>query len=137
MLQNEGFTNEIKTGFLFCLLASKRPIFEMLNPNLINQRKALENQFEGMSDESFTYKDFETTRSLLIQTINKNLTNSDKEFLFSFENCTPDWDLYDFKDFPTIQWKLQNLQKLKETNAKKHNEQLKNLFVSIFIQTLR
>jgi hypothetical protein len=80
-----------------------------------------------MSDEPFTYEDFETTRSLLIQTIHENLSDSDKEFLLRFENGTPVWSFYDFEDYPAIQWKLQNLQKLKETNPEKHNEQLKTL----------
>ncbi len=127
LLQNEGFTDEIKIGFLFCLLGSNRPIFEMLYPNLLDQRSAMANQFDGMSDEPFSYEDFETTRSLLIQTIHENLTDVDKQFLLRFENATPDWSLYDFEKFPSVQWKLQNVQKLKQTNADKHSEQLKKL----------
>jgi predicted nucleotidyltransferase component of viral defense system len=127
LLENEGFANEIKTGFLFCLLGSKRPINEMLYPNLLDQRAAMANQFEGMSDEPFTYKDFEATRNLLVQTIRKNLTDVDKQFLLSFESGTPDWSLYNFENYPAVQWKLQNLQKLKEINAEKHSAQLKEL----------
>lgn len=127
LLQNEGFAKEIKTGFLFCLLGSKRPIYEMLYPNLLDQRAAMANQFNGMSDEPFTYKDFEANRNLLIQTIHENLTDVDKQFLLSFENGTPDWSFYNFEDYPAVQWKLQNLQKLKETNAKKHSTQFEKL----------
>lgn len=127
LLENEGFANEIKTGFLFCLLGSKRPINEMLYPNLLDQRAAMANQFEGMSDEPFTYKDFEATRNLLVQTIRENLTDVDKQFLLSFESGTPDWSLYNFENYPVVQWKLQNLQKLKEINAEKHSAQLKEL----------
>src|SRR5680860_1801974 len=68
LLEYEGFADEIKKGFLFGLLSSKRPIHEMLAPNLLDQRSAMANQFEGMSDEPFTYEDFESTRNLLIQT---------------------------------------------------------------------
>ena len=127
LLENEGFAAEVKKGFLLGLLSSKRPINEMLAPNLLDQRSAMANQFEGMSDEPFSYKDFETTRNLLLQTIHENLTVSDQEFLLRVENGTPDWGLYNFKDFPAVQWKLQNLQKLKETNPDKHSEQLKKL----------
>lgn len=127
LLENEGFANEIKKGFLFCLLGSNRPIYEMLFPNLLDQRLAMANQFDGMSEEPFTYKDFETTRNLLIQAIHKNLNNVDKQFLLSFENGTPDWSFYDFEEYPAVQWKLQNLQKLKETNAEKHSAALKKL----------
>ncbi len=127
LLQNEGFTNEVKTGFLFCLLGSKRPINEMLYPNLQDQRAAMANQFDGMSDEAFTYEDFEATRNLIIQTINEHLTEIDKQFLLSFENGTPDWSLYNFEDYPAVQWKLQNLRKLKEKNAEKHSAQFNKL----------
>lgn len=127
LLENERFADEMKKGFLFGLLSSKRPINEMLAPNLLDQRSAMANQFDGMSDEPFTYEDYETTRNLLLQTIYENLTDTDKEFLLSFENGTPDWSLYNFEDYPAVQWKLQNVQKLKETNPEKHSEQLKKL----------
>jgi len=133
LLLNEGFADEIKKGFIFCLLGSKRPIHEMLVPNLLDQRSAMANQFDGMSDEPFTYEDFETTRNLLIKIIRENLTVYDKEFLMSFENGTPEWSLYDFENFPAVQWKLQNILKLKETNPDKHYKQLedlKNIFQS-------
>lgn len=127
LLENEGFTEEVRTGFLFGLLSSKRPLHEMLTPNLLDQRSAMANQFEGMSEEVFTYEDFETTRNLLIKTIHENLTDSDKEFLLSFENNTPNWNAYNFEDYPAVQWKLQNLQNLKEDNPEKHREQLELL----------
>ena len=127
LLENEGFSNEIKKGFLFCLLGSNRPIYEMLFPNLLDQRSAMANQFDGMSEEPFAYEDFEATRNLLLQAIHENLNDVDKQFLLSFENGTPDWGLYNFEEYPAVQWKLQNLQKLKETNAEKHSEQLKKL----------
>lgn len=124
LLENEGFTEEVRTGFLFGLLSSNIPLHEMLTPNLLDQRSAMANQFEGMSEEEFTYEDFEARRSLLIKTIHENLTDTDKKFLLSFQNGTPDWSLLDFGDYPAVQWKLQNLQKLKEANPEKHREQL-------------
>jgi hypothetical protein len=114
LLQNKGFTNEIKKGFLFCLFGSKRPLFEMLYPNLQDQSAAMENQFDGMSDESFSYESFEDTRNLLIQIIHENLDDKDKKFILLFEEGKPDWSLYNFKDFPAVQWKLKNLQMLKK-----------------------
>ena len=120
LLKNEGFTEEIKTGFLFCLLCSNRKISDILTPNRIDQRKAMENQFDGMSDESFTYEDFEATRESLIETVQNSLNEKDKEFLLSFKSIEPDWGIYDFEKFPSVQWKLQNLQNLKKANPKKH-----------------
>ena len=120
LLENEGFTEEIKKGFILFLLCSNRPLHEMLHPNFIDQRETLVNQFEGMSEEPFTYEDFEKTRGELIKTIHQNLTDKDKEFLLSFGEGTPNWDIYDFERFPAVQWKLQNLTKLKNGNPEKH-----------------
>jgi len=92
LLQNEGFTNDIKKGFMLYLLSSNRPLNEMLQPNLIDQQETMVNQFEGMSSESFTYEDFVNSRTQIIDTIHKSLTAKDKEFLLSFNNLTPDWN---------------------------------------------
>ena len=53
LLKGEGITDEIKYGFTFCLLSSARPLNELLNPTLIDQRDALEKHFTGMNREKF------------------------------------------------------------------------------------
>lgn len=127
MLEKEGFTKEIKEGFLLCLLCSDRPINEVITPNFQDQRSALANQFSGMADEAFTYEEYENVRQKLVETIHAHLTDQDKEFLLSVKNVTPDWSIYDFQRFPSINWKLQNLQKLKDKNSYKHKEQYEAL----------
>lgn len=127
MLEHEGITEEIKRGFLFALLSSQRPIREILFPNKIDQREAFNNQFQGMTSENFDYGDFEITRGLLFMEIQNSLTTADKEFVLNFKNGDPDWSSYDFKNFPAVQWKLENIQKLKEKNPERHLEVLKNL----------
>jgi len=127
LLKNEGFTTVIKKGFLLSLLSSNRPINEMLYPNFLDQQLTMTNQFEGMSKESFNYQDFEETRKTLLDIIHENLTDRDKEFLLSFKNLTPDWSIYDFEKFPAVQWKFQNLQKLKDNNSVKYKTLFKLL----------
>ncbi|MCX2681874.1 nucleotidyl transferase AbiEii/AbiGii toxin family protein [Galbibacter sp. EGI 63066] len=122
LMENEGFTNEIKKGFLLCLLGGNRPLHEMLNPNLTDQRHAMENHFDGMSYVPFSYEDFEEARTQLITAVKECLTKKDKDFLLGFKSLTPDWDIYDFEKFPAVQWKLQNLIKLKNSNPSKYNE---------------
>ncbi|MFT3746794.1 MAG: nucleotidyl transferase AbiEii/AbiGii toxin family protein [Agriterribacter sp.] len=127
LLAKEGFTQEIKEGFLLCLLCSDRPIHEVIIPNFQDQHSALANQFSGMTDEEFSYGEYESIRRKLVATIHEHLTNQDKEFLLSVKNVTPDWSIYDFQHFPAIKWKLENLQKLKEKNPNKHKEQYEAL----------
>lgn len=127
MLENEGFTNEIKEGFLLSLLSSNRPLYQILDPNFIDQRQAFNNHFKGMSLEPFTYKDFEYYRRKIVDVIHQNLTDRDKTYLLSFVEGKPDWSKYNFERFPAVQWKLQNLNKIKNHNAKRH----KNLIIEL------
>lgn len=118
-----GFpVQDVKEGLVFCLLGSDRPIHESFAPNLIDQRDAMEHQFAGMSEILFTYEEFESTRDKLIRDVNSAMTEDDKKFLIGFEDLTVDWSdtVYsDFRHYPSVKWKIQNLQKLKKSNPKK------------------
>lgn len=120
----------VKNGFMLCLLGSDKPIIESLNPNPIDQQDALDNQFEGMTDEPFCYGDYKKARENLINTVNQGLSDEDKEFLFSFEECAPDWSKCcagDLSEYPSVKWKLQNITKLKSKNPSKHKEGVEKL----------
>ena len=102
LLDNEGFSEEVKTGFLLCLLSSDRPMHEVIAPNLLDQRSAMTNQFEGMSAEPFTYARYEETRAQLIRAVNDGLSEADRAFLLSVKAVEPDWSIYDFERFPAV-----------------------------------
>ena len=119
-----------REGLIFCLLGSDRPIHESLAPSLIDQREAMANQFDGMTDIPFTYDEFEATRSKLIDDVKAIMTEADREFLVSFESGQPEWDDYEFeyfKDYPSVQWKLLNLQNLAKRNPQKLVEEANKL----------
>ena len=122
--------SDCREGLIFCLLGSDRPIHESLAPSLIDQREAMANQFDGMTDIPFTYDEFEATRSKLIDDVKAIITEADREFLVSFESGQPEWDGYEFeyfKDYPSVQWKLLNLQKLAKRNPQKLVEEANKL----------
>jgi hypothetical protein len=123
LLEHEGFTDEIKRGFIFGLVSSNRPIHEMLEPNLLDQRIAFESQFEGMSAIEFSYDDYEATRAKLIEIVKANLDESDKTFLLSFNRLEPDWSIYNFQEFPSVRWKLLNLEKFKKDKPEMYQQQ--------------
>ncbi len=127
LLENEGFSDDIKRGFIFGLVGSNRPTHEMLNPNLLDQRMAFENQFEGMGAIGFSYDDYEAARLQLIETIQDSLNESDKAFLLSLNSLEPDWSIYDFEAFPSVKWKLLNLEKFKTENPETYQQQLSEL----------
>lgn len=126
-LEKTAFTDEHKEGLLLALLSSNRPLEELLFPNLIDQSVALSNQFAGMTNEPFTYEDFKKVRENLISTIHESFTDRDKEFLLSIQSLQPDWSIYDLVRFPSIQWKLQNLEALKGSNKAKFDSIFKSL----------
>jgi hypothetical protein len=69
-------------------------------------------------------------RLSIIEYVNHNLTDNDKPFLISFEEGTPKWEITDyttFKDYPSVQWKLFNIDKLKRINPLKHKQEVERL----------
>ena len=93
-----------------------------LDQTLQDQRLALANQFAGMSEELFTNEEYEFIREKLVKTVQASITEEDKLFILGFKNCIPDWSSYNFEAYPSIKWKLQNLEKIKAANPVKHKE---------------
>ena len=56
----------------FCLRGSERPLHESLAPNLIDQRDALTNQFDGVTDVPFSYEEYEEARAKLMKLKKQN-----------------------------------------------------------------
>ena len=135
LLDNEGFNDDIKTGFIVALISHMRPINEVISPKFIDQRHAFETQFSGMAEIPFSYEDFEQTRIKLVEEIHTKLTEKDRLFLISFKEGIPDWELLsakNAKEFPAIRWKLQNIEIIRKNDPKKHDEMLKTLEKVLF-----
>jgi predicted nucleotidyltransferase component of viral defense system len=133
---NEGLSNDIIIGFMVALLSHMRPINEVIRPKFINQRHAFETQFSGMADIPFSYDDFERTREQLINDIHLKLTEKDRLFLLSFKEGIPDWENFivrNAKELPAINWKLQNIIRLKKENSKKHKEMVRFLERALYV----
>lgn len=137
LLDNEGITDDIRKAFIIYLISHPRPISELLNPNLHDIKLVYENEFAGMTDDEVSYEQLLQTRERLVSTIQKDLTENEKEFLITFKNKTPDWKLLDLyqnedpvfnieriKSLPAVKWKLFNLEKM---TKKKHLEALTTL----------
>ena len=132
LFDDTGINDEIKTGFIFFLICGNRPIHELLNPKRLDQRLVFDSQFSGMTDQNFSYKDFEQTREQVILKVNKSLTVKDKAFLLAFIKGEPSWDDVDYSMFPAVRWKLYNIQKLKVDNPQKYQHQIELLEQLLF-----
>ena len=132
LIHEVGYSTDIKEGFIFFLLCGKRPIHELLRPYSIDQSAVFESQFHGMTYNTFGDNEYQETREQLIKMINESLTTEDKEFLLAFSKGEPDWKKVDYSKYPAIRWKLINIKKLKESNPKKHREQVEMLRQILF-----
>ena len=113
----DGKFESVKEGLFLCLLGSDKPIIESLCPNLINQEKALENQFKGMSAIPFSYIDYLQTRSTIIKRVEECLTKTDREFLVTFEEGTPQWEKCCAGDLKPISFYTMEVVEYKQTQG--------------------
>ncbi len=130
LFQESGYNENIKNGLIQALVSHMRTMYEVLQPHLLDQRSVFANQFQGMSDITFTYEDFEATRKKLVHTVKSSLSENDRSFLLSFKRGNPDWNLFPvegLKDMPAVQWKLHNIQHLIKSNPEKHIELVSKL----------
>jgi len=56
--------------------------------------------------------------------VNTSLDDSDKEFLLRFNRLAPDWSIYDYQHFPSVKWKILNLEKFKKESPDTYQQQL-------------
>lgn len=122
LLDNEGFSDELRKALLVYIISHPRPIAELIRPKFKDISGIYEGEFRNMADQDIPLADLEATREQLVRLINTSLTTQDRTFLLSFKNRTPDWALLGLTgidQLPAVRWKLQNLTRMK---PKKHVE---------------
>lgn len=129
LLESNGFDEKILKGFIVMLLSHDKPLHETLNPNIKNQTEIFEKQFQGMTDRNFTYEQHICTLQQLITTTKQNIKPY-KNLLLDFvalKANLKDFNINNLEKLPAIKWKLQNLEKLQQSNPTKFKEQYKKL----------
>lgn len=89
-----------------------------------------ENEFAGMERDPVSLPDLEDARLRLRGELAAVLTDDHKRFLLGVVADDPPWDAMrcpHLAQLPAIQWKLQNLARLKKTNAAKFRDQTEAL----------
>lgn len=130
IIEGKGsLSKSIKDAFIFYLLSHNRPINEILNSNVKDNKDLFEDQFDGMTTEPFCYDDFLDVSKKLRVLVSELFDNKDKDFILSFKKGYPDWSLFikDLSDYPSIKWKLKNINKLYKINPKKAKNMFKKL----------
>lgn len=130
LYENEGITDDLFRAFLVYVASSSRPPHELLSPNLIPLANIFEAEFSGMTVDMVTVTDLEHVRVKLIEDVQARLTGDAAKFLWTLLRGKPDFDaigLPNAANLPAVQWKLKNIQKLRDTNPEKHATQCDSL----------
>ena len=115
MLREEGLTREIFEGFLVYLISHGRPIAELLSPRWKKLDGIFQAEFTGMTRESVTLEQLESTRAALLAAIQEQFTGQDAAFLLSLKRGEPDWALLSLPgvdQLPAVRWKLRNIMEM-------------------------
>jgi hypothetical protein len=133
MLERFGLPEDFVDCFVVYLAGHDRPVHEVLFPNEQLIDVIFEQEFVGMTAKPVALDALKATRRTLLETLPNALTDRHRQFLLSLVKAEPRWELLPFahaRELPALQWKLQNLQKLRR-NAQKfalqHDELAKRL----------
>lgn len=130
MFATQGISADIMNCFVAYLAGHNRPVHEVLFSRDLDLTAIFENEFVGMERQSVSLPQLIETRTRLRGEIVAALTPAHKEFLLGLVSAAPDWSLLPFahlSQLPAIQWKLQNLARLKKANPAKFNAQTEEL----------
>lgn len=133
LLENEGFTEDLRKTFLVFLISHQRPMAELLAPHRKDIREIYESEFAQMAEVDIPVEELERTREQLVTVINKEMTSDERAFLLSFKERKPQWELLGLPNMeevahlPSVQWKLLNLSKMDEKKHRQAAEKLKEV----------
>lgn len=136
MFQRFGLTPEIVECFVSYLAGHNRPVHEVLNSRDIDLSGPFAEEFAGMEREPVALAALEDARKRLRRELRTSLTGDQKHFLLGLVAGDPPWEAMRCKhlaELPAIQWKLQNLARLKKANPAKfaaQSDELKRCFAA-------
>ena len=128
MLAGSGWSEPLLDCFVVYLAAHNRPTHEVLFPREKALDAVFENEFVGMTSGPVSVGQLLATRQRMMRELPRVLHPRHRQFLLSIVRAEPQWDLLPYAhiaQLPALQWKLQNLKKLKRNVNKfeqQHNE---------------
>lgn len=131
LLENEGITTEVKDSFIFYLISHNRPINELLSPNLKDISREYRDEFVNMAKNEVSLQELLANREILVEQINRSLTENDKNFLISFVSNKPDWSLVRdsrIQNYPSVMWKMMNQNQMTGEKLNQYINKLEAVF---------
>jgi hypothetical protein len=121
-----GITADIRRAFVVYLASHNRPTHEVLFPPPRDIHQEFEQNFVGMTTEPVELEALLIARERMLRELQQGLTTEERRFLLSLVAAKPEWPLLGIphlEQLPGLKWKLQNLERLRKSNAKKFAEQ--------------
>lgn len=130
MFERFGLRPEFVECFVGYIAGHNRPVHEVLGSRNLDLKLPFENEFAGMEREPVSLGTLEEARLRLRGELAAALTDDHKRFLLGVVAGDPPWEAMRCRhlaELPAIQWKMQNLARLKRTNAAKFRDQTEAL----------
>lgn len=121
-----GITAGIRRAFVVYLASHNRPVHEVLFPPMRDISQEFERSFVGMTAEPIELAALLAARDRMVRELHHGLTADERRFLLSLVAGKPEWSLLGvphLEFLPGLQWKVQNLERLRNSNARKFVEQ--------------
>ena len=134
LFEHEGITPDIRRAFLVYLASHNRPVHEVLFPTLRDIRSEFENNFTGMTAHPVQLEALLHARERMMRELQQGMSHDERRFLLSLVAAEPDWALLGvghLAELPGVRWKVHNLQRLRDTNARKFAQQRDSLANSL------
>jgi predicted nucleotidyltransferase component of viral defense system len=133
-----GISDDLFRAFLVYLVSHNRPAFELLSPHRLDLAGLYGDEFIGMTVEEVPLEVLLAAREQLISEIQDRAREEGaRRFLTSFHELEPDWSAIGFGDevgeLPAVRWKALNLERLRDSNRSKFDEQIDEL--RLFLET--
>jgi len=125
-----GLTAEVVECFVCYLAGHNRPVHEVLFSRDHDMSFAFDNEFTGLTRTPVTLAELLGVRRRLKTELPAALTTNQRQFLLSLVANEPEWRLMKcphLAQLPALQWKLQNLSRLKKSNPNKFAKQSEEL----------
>jgi hypothetical protein len=121
MLARHGWNETLLDCFVVYLAGHNRPTHEVLFPKEKPLETVFAAEFEGMTLAPVALHELLVTRQRMLTELPRALLPRHRNFLLSMLRTEPDWSLLPqahLNELPALQWKLQNLLRLKKNAAK-------------------
>lgn len=112
LLKNEGITDELRNAIIIYLISHDHSPHSLLNPVLQDITQEFEQNFVGMTNTAIELETLLSARQQLINNVTHQMPKHHKQFLRSFYNRTPQWELLNIaqaQHLPAIRWREINL----------------------------